>query len=161
MIGQFGLTDLESITGVQRMPRLLISNLLGLVGAIVGGVLGFYTFAWLEDKGFYGLAIPGAFLGLGCGLLSQHNSIFRGILCGVAALGLSLFSEWKFHHFLVDNSFSFMVTHITDKSPVTLLMIGIGTVIAFWVGKDGGFRWLPEGSRKPAAESEGDRLNEV
>ena len=52
------------------MTRLLISNMLGLVGAIIGGVLGFYTFAWLEDKGFYGLAIPGAFLGLGCGMLA-------------------------------------------------------------------------------------------
>ncbi len=102
------------------MRRRLISNLLGLVGATIGGVLGFYTFAWLEDKGFYGLAIPGAFLGLGCGLLAQHHSIPRGILCGVGALGLSLFTEWKFHYFLVDKSFSFMVTHLTEKSSVTL-----------------------------------------
>ena len=128
------------------MARLVISNLLGLVGAIVGGVLGFYTFAWLEDKGFYGLAIPGAFLGLGCGMLSQHSSIPRGLLCGAGALGLSLFTEWKFHHFLVDNSFSYMVNHISEKGPVTLLMIALGTIIAFWVGKDGTFRWLPEGA---------------
>ena len=131
------------------MARLVISNLLGLVGAIIGGVLGFYTFAWLEDKGFYGLAIPGAFLGLGCGLLSRHNSIARGLLCGAAALGLSLFTEWKFHHFLVDNSFSYMVNHLYEKGPVTLLMIGLGTVIAFWVGKDGGFRRLPEARSGP------------
>ena len=26
------------------MPRYLVSNLLGLVGAVIGGVLGFYTF---------------------------------------------------------------------------------------------------------------------
>ena len=51
------------------MPRHLISNLLGLVGAIIGGVLGFYTFGWLFYYGFYGLMIPGAFLGLGCSLL--------------------------------------------------------------------------------------------
>ena len=24
-------------------------------------------------------------------------------------------------------------------------MIGLGTIIAYWVGKDGGFRWLPQG----------------
>src|SRR5205823_7596552 len=133
-----------SVTGVERMPRHLISHLLGLIGAIIGGVLGFYTFDWLEGHGFYGLAIPGAFLGLGCGLLSQHSSITRGILCAVAALGLSLFTEWKFHHFLVDSSFSYMLAHLTDKSPVTLLMMAIGTIIAFWVGKDAGIRWLPE-----------------
>jgi hypothetical protein len=142
------------------MRRLLISNLLGLVGAIIGGVLGFYTFAWLEDKGFYGLAIPGAFLGLGCGLLAHHHSIPRGILCAVGALGLSLFTEWKFHHFLVDNSFSFMVTHLTDKSPVTLLMIGLGTIIAYWVGKDGGFRGLQQGRVPVPAETKKDPVEE-
>ncbi len=36
------------------MPRYLISNLLGLVGAVIGGVLGFYTFRWLHGQGFYG-----------------------------------------------------------------------------------------------------------
>jgi MFS family permease len=144
------------------MARRLISNLLGLVGAIIGGVLGFYTFAWLEDKGFYGLAIPGAFLGLGCGLLSQHSSIPRGLLCAAGALGLSLFTEWKFHHFLVDNSFSYMVNHLSEKGPVTLLMIAIGTIIAFWVGKDGGFRWMPEARRRPSTqESTVDRVDKV
>jgi hypothetical protein len=130
------------------MNRILLSNLLGLVGAAVGGVLGFYTFGWLEDYGFYGLAIPGAFLGLGCGILAQHRSRNRGIACAVAALALSLFTEWKFHYFLENPSFSFMLTHLKDKSPVTLLMIAIGTIIAFWVGQDAGFRLLPW-SRSP------------
>jgi hypothetical protein len=146
--------EVGSFTGVGRMPRHLVSNLLGLIGAIVGGVLGFYTFKWLEGHGFYGLAIPGAFLGLGCGLLSQHSSIPRGILCGVAALVLSLYAEWTFQTFVVDNSFSYMVTHLTDKSPVTLLMLAIGTIIAFWVGKDAGIRWLPD-RRRPAPADPG------
>ena len=72
---------------------------------------------------------------------SRHDSIPRGLLCGAGALALSLFTEWKFHHFLVDNSFSYMLNHISEKGPVTLLMMMLGTVIAFWVGKDGGFRW--------------------
>ncbi|MGP0063794.1 MAG: hypothetical protein ACLQGP_09375 [Isosphaeraceae bacterium] len=144
------------------MARLLISNLLGLVGAIIGGVLGFYTFAWLEDKGFYGLAIPGAFLGLGCGMLAQHDSIPRGLLCGAGALGLSLFTEWKFHHFLVDDSFSYMMNHISEKGPVTLLMIALGTVIAFWVGKDGGFRWPADRrSRQTTPGSTADPVEKV
>jgi hypothetical protein len=134
------------------MTRIVISNLLGLIGAAAGGVLGFYTFKWLEDHGFYGLAIPGAFLGLGCGLLAQHRSWARGIVCAVAALGLSLFTEWKYHYFLDDESFSYMVAHLKDKSPVTLLMIVIGTLIAFWVGQDAGFRLLPwSRSSRPSA----------
>jgi hypothetical protein len=134
------------------MPQRLISNLLGLIGALIGGVLGFYTFDWLEAHEFYGLAIPGAFLGLGCGLLSRHSSIPRGILCGAAALALSVFTEWWFHPFLVDNSLQYLVTHLTNKNSVTLLMMGIGTAIAFLVGKDAGFRWLPERHRPTSAE---------
>jgi len=122
------------------MPRLIISNLLGLVGAIVGGVLGFYTFGWLLDHGFYGLMIPGAFLGLGCSLLVQHPSTIRGILCGLSALVLAIFTEWYHGPFKADNSLSYFLSHLTSLSPVTFLMIGVGALIAFWVGKDSGFR---------------------
>jgi hypothetical protein len=135
------------------MKRRLISNGLGLVGAIIGGVLGFYTFRWLAGHGFYGLAIPGAFLGLGCGLLAHHRSIPRGIVCAVAALILSLYTEWTFQTFVADDSFSYMVRHILDKSPVTLLMIAVGTAIAYWVGKDGGFRRPQQGHIPAPAES--------
>ena len=131
------------------MRRRLISNLLGLVGAIIGGVVGFYTFRWLVGHGFYGLAIPGAFLGLGCGLLAQHSSIPRGIVCGVAALILSLYTEWTFQTFVADDSFTYMVTHIMEKDTVTKIMIALGTIIAYWVGKDAGFRSLTQ-ARGPA-----------
>ena len=141
------------------MRRRLISNSLGLVGATIGGVVGFYTFQWLVGHGFYGLAIPGAFLGLGCGLLAQHTSIPRGIVCGVAALGLSLYSETTVLLAPNDNV-SYVIAHLTEN-PVTLLMIVIGTIIAFWVGKDGGYRWLPE-SRVPApAATQKDPAQEV
>jgi hypothetical protein len=144
------------------MNRLLISNLLGLIGAAVGGVLGFYTFGWLEGHGFYGLAIPGAFVGLGCGLLAQHRSTPRGIACAVAALLLSLFAEWKYHPFLADDSFSYMLRHVNELSPVTLLMMAIGTAIAFWVGQDAGLRLLPwRRSPRPAVAKPQDAREEV
>ena len=143
------------------MPPRLISNLLGLVGAIVGGVLGFYTFGWLYSQGFYGLMIPGAFLGLGCGLLAQHPSVPRGIVCGVAALILALFTEWKFFPFVADTSLSYFVRHLTDLKPVTVLMTGIGGLIAYWVSKDAGFRWLPERPRPAPAEPKQDPMREV
>ncbi len=133
------------------MNRLLIGNLLGLIGAAVGGVLGFYTFGWLEGHGFYGLAIPGAFLGLGCGLLAQHRSTSRGVACAVAALVLSIYAEWKYHPFLADGSFAYMLKHLSELSPVTLLMMTIGTAIAFWVGRDAGFRLLPRSRMSPPA----------
>ncbi len=48
------------------MTRYLVSNLLGLVGAAIGGVAGFYIYRWVLSQGFIGGMIPGAFLGLGC-----------------------------------------------------------------------------------------------
>jgi len=134
------------------MPRHLISNLLGLIGAIVGSVLGFYTFGWLLEHGFLGLMIPGALLGLGCSVLARHPSTVRGVFCGIAALGLSLFADWKFEPFNADGSLRFFLSHVMDLGPVRLLMIGIGSLIAYWMGKDAGFRGYSRVSR-PADRS--------
>jgi hypothetical protein len=137
------------------MKRRLISNLLGLVGAAIGGVLGFYSFGWLYDHGFYGMVIPGAFVGLGCGLLAQHRSMARGIVCGVAGLCASLFAEWWYNaRFVPDNTFWNMARNIHHEGPVTLLMMAIGTIVAFWFGQDAGFGLAPwsRSYRPPAAK---------
>jgi hypothetical protein len=136
------------------MPQNLFSNLLGLVGAILGGVVGFYTFRWLLDHGFYGLIIPGAFLGLGCSLLARHPSTARGVCCGIAALALSVFTDWYFT--ITNESFTQFAQDGKNFSSVTLLMIGIGTLVAFWVGKDAAARGLGarQPTSQPASESE-------
>ena len=118
------------------MTRYLVSNLLGLVGAAVGGVLGFYAYNWLLSQGFVGLMIPGAFLGLGCSLLARHPSTARGLVCGVAGLFLSLFTHW--YNAPTDLSFLAFVKGAWDLLPVTKLMAGLGTFIAFWLAKDAG-----------------------
>jgi len=134
------------------MSRLVISNLLGLAGAAVGGVVGYFIFGWLVGQGWYGLMIPGAFLGFGCSLLARHRSIARGIFCGIAALGLGLFAECRFRPFVADDSFQYFLAHVKDLSPVpTFLMLAIGTLIAFWVGKDAGFRGYVRPSRPEPA----------
>jgi len=146
------------------MPRHLISNLLGLVGAIVGGVLGFYTFGWVLGHGFLGLMIPGALLGLGCSVLARHPSILRGVICAIAALGLSLFADWWFEPFNADASLQYFLLHVIDLGPVRLFMIGFGILIAYWVGKGAGIRGYSRPSQPPVrpahdrdpARSDGD-----
>jgi hypothetical protein len=130
------------------MRRLVISNLLGLVGAAAGGALGFGIFWWLWEQDYYGLMIPGALLGLGCSLLARHNSMVRGVLCGIAALGLALFSEWWLRPFDADTSLRYFLMHVKDLTPTTFLMAGIGALIAFWVGKDGGRAGSPRTSTR-------------
>jgi hypothetical protein len=129
------------------VTRLIISYVLGLVGAVAGGILGYYTFMWIVDQGFYGLMIPGALLGLGCGLLSQHRSQIRGVACGVAGLVLGLYTEWRFQD-KADQSFAYLVSHVTDLKPITLVMIVLGAFFAYWLGRDAGFRLLPGGGRQ-------------
>jgi hypothetical protein len=141
------------------MSRYLISNLLGLGGAIAGGVLGFYTFRWLLGQGFYGLIIPGAFLGLGCSVLARHPSVVRGVFCGIAAFALSQFTDWYFT--LTDESFLDFLRNGKTLTPVTMLMSAVATLVAFWLGADAGFPGLGVGrgpmpkSSEPKSRGEG------
>src|SRR3954452_19904291 len=113
------------------MLGIVVSHLLGLVGAVIGGLLGFLIFQWLVGQNLYGLMIPGAMLGLGCSLLAQHRSPARGIICGLAALILGLYTEWRFYPFRADGGFPYLVAHFFDLKPITQLMIGVGAVFAF------------------------------
>lgn len=112
------------------------SHLLGLVGATIGAFLGYFLFNWLVRQNLYGLMIPGAMLGLGCSILAQHRSPARGIACGIAAIALGLYTEWRFSPFKADDGFKYLVLHFSDLKPITQLMIGVGAIIAFWLGKD-------------------------
>jgi len=85
------------------------------------------------------LILPGGLLGMGCGLLARHTSHPRGVACGVAAVLLGAFTEWKFQPFIDDGSFRYLLSHPTQLRSLTLVMIGVGGLIAFWTGKDGGF----------------------
>ena len=127
---------------------------LGLIGAVAGGTVGYYTFEWIVDQGFYGLMIPGALLGLGCGLLSRERSQIRGVACAAAALVLGLYTEWKFFPFRADNSFAYLVSHVAELKPITQVMIVLGAIFAYWLGKDGGFRWLPGSGRVMGVEKQ-------
>jgi hypothetical protein len=119
------------------MRNHLVSHVLGLVGAVIGGVLGYYLVFWIRQSGFYGMMIPGAVLGWGSSLLARHRSVARGVVCTVAALGLGLFTEWNlFTKFKADGSFGYLVKHFYELEPVTLFMIAFGAFFAFWLGKD-------------------------
>ena len=138
------------------MRRHLVSNGLGLVGAGIGGVLGFYTFGWLVGQGFYGPMIPGALLGLGCSLLAQHSSTIRGVICGLAGLGLGLFAEWWFRPFNADESLSYFLKNLSSLSAITLPLIGVGALIAFWTGRDAGLPGFSDrrGYARPSPDTE-------
>ena len=108
---------------------------LGLLGAVVGGTVGYFAFGWALREGFYALALPGALLGLGAGMASRVHSNLLGAICGVAALVLSVFSEWSWRPFGADGSLSYFLSNLSQLTSMTWLMIVVGTLFGFWFGQ--------------------------
>jgi hypothetical protein len=68
----------------------------GVVGAVLGGVVGYFAFfALLQKASIYALVIPGGLIGLGRGLGARSKSIPLGIACGAGALAISLWIEYQ------------------------------------------------------------------
>jgi hypothetical protein len=109
--------------------------LLGLAGGAVGGVAGLVLFYLLAHfAGLYAPLLPGASIGLGCGLLSRGKSVALGVVCGVLGAGLGIFTEWHFFPFIADESLGYFLSHLHQLPPVTLVLIALGAVFAFWLG---------------------------
>ena len=122
---------------------LSIDVLLGMVGATVGAVLGYFLFFVIARQGFYAIILPGALLGLGCGALSGRQSVALGITCGVLGLAVGIYTQWSFAPFVKDKSFSFYLSHLLDVNRVSQILILVGTALAFWfgMGREGGV-WI-------------------
>jgi hypothetical protein len=103
----------------------------GLLGAVVGGLVGYFAFFWMAEQGLYALILPPGLLGLGAGICARRRSTPLAITCGVAGLALALFTEWRFAPFVVDGSFAYFITHLQDLRPFTLLMLAVGTVLSY------------------------------
>ena len=107
----------------------------GLAGAAVGAAVGYFSVVWLSRQGLYAIILPGPLLGLGCALVLRRSSMVAGILCGLAAVPLGIFCEWRIAPFIVDGSLGYFLTHLDQLRPVTLILITLGAVFAFWLGK--------------------------
>jgi hypothetical protein len=112
----------------------------GIIGAAVGGVLGWLAFFWIARQGFYMLALPGGLLGVGAGLLMRRGSLPFAIVAGLAALGLGVLAEWRLSPFRADASLGYFLAHLHQLRPLTLIMIGIGGFIGFWTSFRAGRR---------------------
>ena len=108
------------------------SILLSLLGATVGGTLGYFGFRWLISQNLYGLVLPGGLLGLGAGI-GKSQTRWLPFVTAPAALMLGLFAEWSWAPFIDDPSLGFFITHLKLLKRITVIMLAVGTVIAFWV----------------------------
>jgi hypothetical protein len=109
-----------------------VNWLLGLLGAAGGGLIGLLIFHWLIHHQLYGMVIPGAALGAGGGALFRKRSLAFGVVCAILAVGLGIFAEWWA---VLDVTFGYLLTHLNQLDTITMIMIAVGAVCAFWFGQ--------------------------
>lgn len=111
-----------------RRPRTIA---LGLLGAALGGGVGYFAFFWAARQGFYALILPPALLGLTAGYFARCRSTPLAIVCALAGLALGLYTEWRFAPFIADKSLQFFLTHVHQLKPFTLLMLALGVFLCY------------------------------
>lgn len=107
----------------------------GLLGAIIGGGIGWFAYFWLLNQGFDGLMIPGALVGVGFSMLSGRSAWSFGIVCAVLGLGLMLVCEWQSLINFQNGPFFDFLTNLHKLNTPNKIMLAGGTLIAFWIGK--------------------------
>lgn len=103
----------------------------GLLGAALGGSLGYQAFFWIADQGYYALVVPPGLLGLAAGMAARRRSTTLAAICGVAGLALGLFTEWRFAPFNADVGLLYFLAHIHHLRPLTLILLAVGTFISY------------------------------
>lgn len=106
--------------------------LLTILGAAVGGFVGYHAVFWVYSQGFYALVLPGGLLALGASL-GRNRSVILALLCGVAATALGIYTEWRFYPFVADASLEYFVQHLHTVQPISLIMIALGGGLGFYV----------------------------
>ena len=107
----------------------------GVIGAVVGGVLGFMGFGLLLKLGLYGMVVPGAMVGWACGAQSGGRSVPLGIVSAMMAAATCLYTEWYFFPWVADESFTYFLSHLHDLQLRTILSMAAGIFAGFWFGK--------------------------
>jgi hypothetical protein len=116
-------------------PNELLIILRGVLGAAIGGAIGYVVFRLLARNGYYGMLIPGGLLGLCAGLAARGRSQALGAGCAIAALALSIVAEWSLFPFVKDASLAYFVTHVHTLPTMKLIMMGFGVALAYWLGQ--------------------------
>ena len=119
---------------VSNWVSYLIALIRGCVGAIIGGVVGYALFQWILRQGFRAEAIPGALVGAGFGLLSGKRSWILGLVAGILGSMWGIVVEWRFFPFADDESFAYFIANLHQKPQIVLIALGVGSLVAFWLG---------------------------
>ncbi|MEZ5964789.1 MAG: hypothetical protein R3F56_13165 [Planctomycetota bacterium] len=107
--------------------------ILRLAGAAAGGGIGYLAFRALEDQGFLAVAVVGAGVALGGGLLARSRRIGWGVFVAILAVVATAVVEWK-HSFRADESFASFVTNVGSLSTRSKLSYLAVALAGLWFG---------------------------
>jgi hypothetical protein len=144
-------TGVLAEAGRSAVKDRLVGNVVTVCLACVGGFLGHLGFGLLLNQGFYAMILPGGLIGLAAGV-SRSRSLMVPVLCGILAIVAGLLTEFRYAPFLADSSLNYFLLHALDLRPVTLLLIGLGGVIGFWVPFRRRIDGRTDPPRKPSAD---------
>jgi len=116
------------------IPSQTVVIFRGAIGMALGAAIGYGLYRLMLQYGFYALAIPGAIMGLGCGFTSRVYSPRLGLISGLAAIPLTLVSEWWHFPFMADDSLSYFLGHLTELKAGTWILGVLGVLLAAWFG---------------------------
>jgi hypothetical protein len=126
------MTDVDHSSKPGPSQTLVI--LRGIGGAIAGAVIGYIAFRLLLGARFYGIMLPGVLLGWGAGLAARGKSQVLGIICGVLAVGVTLFAEWHCL-FAKNHTFPDFLANVHTLDWQTLALMLLGVAAAWWFGQ--------------------------
>ena len=63
----------------------------------------------------------------------RTRSVAVAVVSALLAVMAGLLAEYRFAPFEADNSLAYFFRHVTDLRPMTLVLIGLGGMIGFWV----------------------------
>lgn len=117
----------------ERVP----DGLRRFIGLALGGVIGSLAFLIAARSGLAMPALPGAALGLGCGWLGRRPSTAWGVMCGLIAVVLSIWLQWKAFPFVADPGFAYFLQNLHQLPGITSALILLGVVFAVAFGRGG------------------------
>ena len=82
--------------------------------------------------------LVGLCTGWGCSSLSRMASKLLGVGCVLVALPATIGVSWYTGPFVADDSLGFYLRNLHQLNTVQLIMMGLGLVMAFYLGKGRG-----------------------
>ncbi|MDF1814403.1 MAG: hypothetical protein P1V20_19515 [Verrucomicrobiales bacterium] len=109
-----------------------MKSIIGLIGAVIGGLAGYFITGWLARQGLYSVLVPGALIGIGS-LFGRFRNATIPIILALCAVAAVYYTEWRYFPFSKDKSLSYFISNLTSLRPLTHVMAAIGGVISFWL----------------------------